>query len=197
MSTATRRGRLPAAAAAGVILLVATPMLAGCAEVMYGVARGMMQAQNGPVIPPADDDPSTHLQVSLDALDVGDCYDIPELDESAPSWSSAVYPVPCDEPHMYELYADIVLPESRFPADEFPDNEYPGEEDVWSAADEVCYPAFEAYVGEAYEDSPLEFWYYTPAEQSWRRGDRQVLCVLGHEEEMVTGSAEGSGAKTS
>ncbi len=197
MSTRTRRARLIATAGAGVILLVATPMLAGCAEVMLAVAREVVQAENGPALPPQDDDQASNLQVALDALDVGDCYDVPEEDESTPEWSSAVYPASCDEPHMYELFADIDLPESRFPADRFPAGEYPGDDEVWAASDEACFAAFEDYVAEAYEDSPFEFWYYTPTEQSWKRDDRRVLCVLGVPEETVTGSAEGSGAESS
>lgn len=191
MSTGTRRARLIAAAAAGGILLVATPMLAGCAEVMFAVARGMVRAENGPVAPPEEDDPSSHLQVSVGGLEVGDCYDLPDAG-SVPEWSSSVYAVPCDESHMFELYADIDVPESQLPA-----GEYPGDEAIWEAADAVCLPAFEAYVGESYEDSFLEFWYYTPTEISWKYDDRRVLCVLGDEDGRVTGSAEGSGAESS
>lgn len=192
MSTAPRRGRLITTAGVGVILLAATPMLAGCSEVVFAVARGMVQAEKGPTAAPGDDDPASHLQVSVSGLEVGDCFDEPEPDESTPEWSSAVYPVSCDDPHMFELYANTDIPESLLPA-----GEYPGDEAVWDAADSVCYSALEDYVGEAYEDSFLEFWSYIPTEASWKYDDRRVLCVVFDEDGMLTGSAEGSGAESS
>ena len=62
-----------------------------------------------------------------------------------------------------------------------------------SAADEACRPAFEDYVGVAYDDSEWFGTFINPSEETWAEGDREIVCVLHTEDETeVTGSAEGS-----
>ena len=43
-----------------------------------------------------------------------------------------------------------------------------------------CNPAFDAYIGKAYDDSDLDIFYLTPTDDSWRSGDRTVKCAAYH-----------------
>lgn len=182
------------ALAVGAVAVVVTSVLTGCSEFVRGFAGAVLRDQSVPSAPVEADDPTSHLQLSIDSLDVGECFD---RDETSSRPTSAVYPLPCEEPHSWELFAELDLSESSFPVAEFPDDAYPGDEEVEEATYEVCFEAFEAYVGGAWEESPLDFAYYLPSERSWKYSDRLVLCVLGYDGASMTGSAEGSGRATS
>jgi len=45
-----------------------------------------------------------------------------------------------------------------------------------------CNPAFDAYIGKAYDDSDLDIFYLTPTDDCWQSGDRTVKCAFYHPE---------------
>lgn len=114
-------------------------------------------------------------------LGPGDCFntDGSQVDE--------VSVVDCEQPHFYEAFLNYDMTE--------PDGEaYPGDEAVLADADAQCRPAFETYVGTAYDDSALYITVIRPSESTWGDGDRTVICVVNTENAAteMTGSAEGT-----
>jgi hypothetical protein len=95
--------------------------------------------------------------------------------------------VPCAEPHAEEVYAQFELSDG---------DEYPGDDEVEELANAGCEERFDEFVGQAYADSPLDFYYYTPIEESWLGGDRLVQCRIFDPEGDVTGSLRGTGVQT-
>lgn len=110
-------------------------------------------------------------------IKVGDCLN----DASAGDEVSSVPTVPCSEPHDSEAYHAFNLP----------DGEYPGDANIQTAAGEGCVPAFDTYVGIAYQESKLDFAYYFPTTASWADGDREILCIVYDPNGQVTGSLKG------
>ncbi|MDQ3781747.1 MAG: septum formation family protein [Actinomycetota bacterium] len=125
-------------------------------------------------------DPGTDVQ----DLDIGDCFQEFEGTEI-----SRVETVDCAEPHVYEVIANV----------ELPDGPYPGESEISEIGFERCLPEFQPYVGSDYQSS---VWYLTPLvplDESWP-DDRIVTCLVlqahptnPNEAETVTGSAQGAG----
>jgi hypothetical protein len=118
----------------------------------------------------------------LSAFDllVGDCFDVPSDADQV----ETVQAIPCDEPHVYEVFWTGDYPADTFPA-----------EAVYIAwLEDQCLPAFEAYVGRDFETSALFIGVLTPSDESWADGDRAFQCHLHNEDETpMTGSARGSG----
>ncbi len=105
-------------------------------------------------------------------LEVGDCFDDPAdfAPESDITEVSELQRVPCSSPHDNEVFALVEVTD----ADEFPGDDAVREEGI-----ELCLPEFEAFVGRSYRSSTLDFDpYFTPTEQSWAAGDREVVCAL-------------------
>lgn len=112
-------------------------------------------------------------------LQLGDC--LAEFDEG--SEVSTIPAVPCGEPHTDEIYASA----------ELPDGEFPGAEAITGFADDECVAAFAEFVDLPYEESQLSVRYFTPTEESWSDGDREVLCVLADEGvRSLTGTLAGA-----
>lgn len=110
--------------------------------------------------------------------EIGDC-----LDTTALGGLQEIPTVPCDDPHDAQVFHTFDLP----------GGDYPGDEEVIEAADAGCVAAFEAYIGEAADESALDIWYLTPPEQGWvSAGDREVIC-LAVADEPATGSFAGTG----
>ena len=118
--------------------------------------------------------------MNFNSLREGDCFEL--VDPQTPS-VDIVRALPCASEHVYEVF---------FVGD-MPDGAFPGDAAVSTFANDNCLPAFEAYVGLAFEDS---VWYGTPIgpnEGTWAGGDRRVACLLHNaEESAVSGSARGS-----
>ncbi|MEO8509683.1 MAG: septum formation family protein [Chloroflexota bacterium] len=95
--------------------------------------------------------------------------------------------VDCEQPHFYEAFLNYDMTQGDAEA-------YPGDEAVLSDADDQCRPAFEEYVGTAYDDSALYITVIRPSESTWGDGDRTVICVVNTENAAteMTGSAEGT-----
>ena len=113
----------------------------------------------GAVPPPADDG---RVWVSVPGLRVGDC--IGEFDYE----TGLVVLLPCDAPHIEEVYHEYRILESAFP----------GDDRVLRIAEDECRSAFEPYLGESWEESDYSYSYWAPVEDTWIWGDRVILCTL-------------------
>jgi hypothetical protein len=111
---------------------------------------------------------------------VGDCFEL--VDPDNPSIETVVA-LPCADEHVYEVF---------FIGD-MPDGDYPDETVIGAFLDEQCLPAFEDFVGLAFEDSTLGVIPVGPAQADWAAGDRRVTCQLHNATQTpVSGSARGS-----
>lgn len=111
--------------------------------------------------------------VPLADVRVGDC--VADLTESTRLFTLPV--VPCEEPHIGEVYAlfDLSL------------EEWPGEDVVFAEAEEGCVNELAAYSMTAYNDVTVEIYYVHPTQATWRRGDREVICVTDYQDGPRTG----------
>lgn len=115
-------------------------------------------------------------------LRVGDCFSFDETGDI-----STVLVVPCEAPHLAEVYALI-----DYPADA--NEAWVGQEAMDTFSDEECTAAFEPYVGIAYADSIYYISYLQPTETSWDNGDRELVCLIVEaNNNELTGSAKDSG----
>ena len=122
----------------------------------------------------------TASAAAADAFDIraGDCLNEPASDEFA-----TVEAVPCSEPHQLEAFHLFTVEQASFPKDEA----------SWDGIIfPVCDPAYAGYIGRAYQDSELEYHYFTPTKDSWSQGDREVVCIVYGAEDRTTGSFKGS-----
>jgi hypothetical protein len=125
----------------------------------------------------ADDIPGGEVVYASD-LEVGDC--LPEGLDGEEFFEVTV--VPCDGPHLDEIYYEFTLP----------DGDFPGEDALADAAIRECEPEFEEFADIAYEESELDYWWLTPTETSWAGGDRTMQCLIYSYEGTVTGTLEGA-----
>lgn len=102
------------------------------------------------------------LRVGVQALRVGDC--IGEFDDE----TGLVVLLPCDGPHIEEVYHEYRILEPEFP----------GDGRVLRIAEDECRSAFEPYVGEPWDESDFSYAYWAPVVDTWTWGDRVVLCTL-------------------
>ena len=111
---------------------------------------------------------------------MGDCFDDP-----TDATITELELIDCSQPHDNEVYANLQVEETLFP----------GSEVLEAFAFDACLAPFESYVGEPYADSPLDYWFLTPTEESWNRGgDRAITCVLyAADLSKLTGSARNAG----
>ena len=119
-------------------------------------------------------------------LSVGDCIDYePGLfdDDVAEPVEPFLQIVDCSGEHQEEVIALPVMA----------DGDFPGDQAVEEEAQDECLAAFEPYVGAAYEDSVYDITYFTPTQETWREGDRQILCTVfdpaGPVDALIRGSA--------
>ncbi|MGI9604503.1 MAG: septum formation family protein [Acidimicrobiales bacterium] len=121
----------------------------------------------------------------------GDCItDFFEEDSDGYVYAFLVPTTDCGNDHAMEVYS--VHP------DLYPSNSYPGIDNAWETGDQWCFDTFERFVGERYEQSPLEYWTFVPDEIGWDSGDRNVQCVIGHFDRStkVTGSLRNSAGRS-
>jgi hypothetical protein len=121
--------------------------------------------------------------LAADELGVGDCFDDEPTDGEVTEILD-VPAVPCDEPHDNEV----------FHAFELDGDELPSEAEIEERVDEECLPAFDRFVGTAYEESELDLVSIWPTAGSWDDGDREVLCaVYALDLSKLEGTVAGSG----
>lgn len=101
----------------------------------------------------------------INDLAPGDCFD----DPPASTDITEIELVDCAEPHDNEVFADLAIEQTV----------YPGENVIASFALDSCLGPFEAYVGEPYADSALDYTFLAPTAESWNQtGHRVVTCLL-------------------
>lgn len=115
-------------------------------------------------------------------LVVGDCIaggsDVAEIGQAA---LQSVPTVPCDEPHVQEVFASFQLPSGG----------YPGEVLIVEEANTGCLELFTDFIGIPAHESTLQTLSLFPTQGAWVRGDREVLCLVADPEGTVTGSLAG------
>ncbi len=116
---------------------------------------------------------------AVSALPVGQCLQEP----GSSSDVEEVEVVPCDDPHDFEVFALVALP----------DGPYPGDSGRSQAARSVCRDRFAAYVGVEPSNSVLATGFLVPSEEGWERGDREVVCLLYEPGERLQGSMRATG----
>jgi len=154
---------------AGKPLLVAAVLLtalslSGCSAILQQIKQGTSSTVA----------PSGRADVFK--LKVGDCFN----DESA-SQVSEVPKVPCTTAHKNEIYFSFKLTDSK----------YPGDSAVSKESDAGCIPPFTSFVGMAEADSDLSVGNLVPTSDSWKSGDREVLCYVSADSD-TTGTLKGA-----
>lgn len=102
-----------------------------------------------------------------DLLD-GDCFNAYESDFAGITYGVQVEVVSCDSPHEGEVYGNYF----------FTDSSFPGDSSTESTAQNECNNQFADYVGNTYENSSLDFWYYYPNQSGWDSGIYWSMCAL-------------------
>ena len=131
-------------------------------------------------------DESNDTDVSLDELEVGSCYDLPQSDEILEL--SSLDEVPCADPHRGELFHEYEMNPDR-------DREYPGQDALFEELGTECTgEVWTDYVGLEYAQSEFEVYLVIPVELNWRlaRGGASCFIVDANDGEL-TGSAQDSG----
>ena len=100
-------------------------------------------------------------------LQEGDCIEDPGLVEVIEN----VEAVGCDQPHEVEVFAVVEI-------DDPDGSRFPGNDALYEDGMDRCLPRFAGYVGTSYEESVYWVDAWTPVEEGWDRGDREVLCVI-------------------
>ena len=90
--------------------------------------------------------------------------------------------VPCDQPHTDEVYSITDVAETDFP----------GDDALQQEATDRCLAEFETFVGIAYDQSELDFYYYVPTKRTWlTEDDRAIQCIV-YSYDDVTGTLAGT-----
>jgi len=103
--------------------------------------------------------------LAINELRIGDCFNPKDLDAEE---ANEVDVRRCDEGHQFEMMF----------IGEMQDGDYPIESQFEDFVGSACLPAFDEYVGLAYEASRLEVYWYFPLEDSWSQGDRLIQCAV-------------------
>ena len=113
------------------------------------------------------------------SLGVGDCV----TDESEMTGEVTDVPIiDCAEPHASEVFHSYMIP----------DPSLPDQAGIEAIVQEQCLPAFESFIGLAYDSSVLEVNYLSPTPDSWDAGDRELLCLVYDPSGNVTGTLAGA-----
>ena len=118
--------------------------------------------------------------LAVNELRIGDCFDPKDIDAEE---ADEVDARRCDEKHQFEMMAVGTMRDGTYPTDE----------EFESFVGSVCVPAFDEYVGLAYEESRLDVFWYFPLEEGWSDGDHVVQCaVYDPLNSELTGSLRGA-----
>ncbi len=122
------------------------------------------------------DSPSTDT-VDAFSIKIGDCFLDPNV-----SQVSSLEIVPCSQPHFAEAFHKFDLTDATMPDEEL----------MKQRASDGCTPAFDAFIGKTYNESALDYYYFTPTTESWASGDREILCAVLDPAGDTTGSLAGA-----
>lgn len=129
----------------------------------------------------------TGTSESFDQLGAGACV-APldaELVEREPYLDNRMEVLSCNEPHPYEVVANVQVEEAGGP--------FPGEDALVRRADDVCVDAASDHVGAAVEQTTLELEYRLPNRLTWALGDDDLLCVVTDRTGLLARSVAGLG----
>jgi hypothetical protein len=171
-----RRGWISSALLAVVLVTV----VAACGT--FRIGPGPAESSGAPAA--AGPTPTPQYQAPEDLV-VGDCFDaINDRDDEA---LLAATIRRCTELHSMETIGIGTLPYDDTAA-------FPGSAAIERESDELCRGEFGRYVGVDFDDSRLHAVYYGPTEETWRGGDRRVLCAVeANEAAPFTKSVKDSG----
>jgi hypothetical protein len=103
----------------------------------------------------------THSTSALSAK-VGDCW----ADVPSGIHVSRVNTTSCDRPHSAEVVGVLTMPDGSFPADS-----------VFRDYKQKCSDALASYSSTAMDDSNVSLSVMPPSEESWKTGDRDMVCI--------------------
>ncbi|MFD7261028.1 DUF4190 domain-containing protein [Streptomyces sp. NPDC059874] len=113
----------------------------------------------------------------IDDLRAGDCFNVPRGDLMAEH--PLMYKIDCGLVHHGEVTESKPMDPKAAPESPEADRAY--EDECWRAQDTY---AMDTWALPAY----AEMFYYAPSRESWRQGDRRLLCVIGTTGEEQKGS---------
>jgi hypothetical protein len=153
--------------------------LAALGIVLLGCSGGPDRDDSGQIVEEGD--------LGVFDFKVGDCFQDPENLSTGSAGVADVSAVPCTVLHDNEVFALFDV-SGRF-------DSWPGTPGLETVADEVCFDAFEPYVGLDFESSRLSFVWLLPSQETWEENDdREVVCILYDVElAKLTGSMRNSG----
>ena len=102
---------------------------------------------------------------SVDALEVGNCFDDPGGDEIY-----SVKLIDCNDWHDFEVFALVQL--------EGNNGAFPGDDALFTELAAECLTQFDAYVGHPYATSQYDFSGLTPLAEGWAEGDYEGVCLI-------------------
>ncbi|WP_051172130.1 septum formation family protein [Microbacterium indicum] len=182
MITLTRsRAARATAVVAGALLIGGS--LAGCASIQSLIGGAERDEDSGEVTESGTE--------SVFDIQVGDCLQEPDAAGADGTEVSDIEVVPCSDEHDYEYYYEYDLDLG---------DDFPGQTAIQEDADPKCQAAFADFAGIDFNESAsLWYTYYSPTEQTWSTGDRQIQCLIyeasddmGQTVVPVTGSLAGA-----
>ncbi|MCP1412544.1 septum formation family protein [Paenarthrobacter sp. A20] len=149
------------------VLAMASLALAGCSLISSGDAK---RDESGK--------PTESSKADAFKVKMGDCIANPDSQEVVD-----VTIIPCDQSHDLEAFALTNIDASTFP----------GDTEVGTQAEEYCGAQFATFVGLPFEESALEVTFLHPTSDSWKNGDREIVCLIGGSAgSATTGSLKGA-----
>ncbi|MET9604633.1 DUF4190 domain-containing protein [Streptomyces sp. NPDC006512] len=113
----------------------------------------------------------------MEELRAGECFNVPGgdlLDEDP-----LVYRIGCASVHDAEVTSATLLGTDSFP----------GTQELQRSVTDMCWKAQDAYAMDTWAlPGYAEMFYFAPSRESWRAGDRRLICVIGTSEEEHEGS---------
>jgi hypothetical protein len=119
------------------------------------------------------------------AMKVGDCLNDGESADGTGTVTSVPI-VKCRVSHDSEVIPGVLLKGA--------DSAFPGSDIVEKSADQKCLGPYEKFTGATLKTTRLDYTYYFPSADSWKQGDRQVLCVVYDPHGPVVGTLKGKGS---
>ncbi len=131
---------------------------------------------------PATDPTADDGSVAFSVLEIGDCIADPYANVADDAAVSVVEVVDCAEPHFGEVYAVGPMEADTYV-----------EDDIYAQADDLCFFAYENFMGISYADSMYYYEPYYPSAEGWNVGDRETTCVVTSFASDTVGTLQDSG----
>ncbi|MFG2127852.1 DUF4190 domain-containing protein [Streptomyces sp. NPDC048751] len=143
--------------------------VAGVVLSSVGIALWAVTLATGALSAAWDDIKEGSGNSSSYSLAKGDCFNDPSGSLEGVTYD--VDKVPCANTHDGEVFAAFKMTGAT----------YPGDDKVTDTADDRCYALQDTYAMDAWAlPEYVDVYYFTPTEQSWRLGDREITCVFGN-----------------